>query len=126
QSRQAGRNAVTELLRLRETREELKAQIHELTVTLAAELDMLLHDHAEMMTDLRELKNRLKELQATIRRKENVLGVDDHAKLQTLVNSPYIATMVNALAVKQRLRDKLRSRKFELDRVERSFRKQVN
>ncbi|KAG6822999.1 hypothetical protein H0H92_011799 [Tricholoma furcatifolium] len=34
--------------------------------------------------------------------------------------------MLNALAVKQRLRDKLRSRKFELDRVERSFRKQVN
>ncbi|KAG6806746.1 hypothetical protein H0H92_006362 [Tricholoma furcatifolium] len=86
----------------------------------------MLHEHAEMMTDLRQLKNRLKELQSTIRRKENVLGVDDRAKLQALVNSPYIATMVNALAVKQRLRDKLRSRKFELDRVERSFRKQVN
>ncbi|KAG6821763.1 hypothetical protein H0H92_000991, partial [Tricholoma furcatifolium] len=84
QSRQASRNAVTELMHLRETRDEVKAQIHELTASLAAELDMLLHDHAEMMMDLRELKNCLKELQATIRRKESVLGVDDRAKLQTL------------------------------------------
>ncbi|KAG6821650.1 hypothetical protein H0H92_001640, partial [Tricholoma furcatifolium] len=69
---------------------------------------------------------RLKNLNFGIKRKEATLGVDERADLQALVINPYLTTMLNALAVKQRLRDKLRSRKFEMDRVERSFRKQVN
>lgn len=41
-----------------------------------------------------------------------------------LVSSPFIQLRMNALAIKTRLREKIRARKFELDRVERSFRRQ--
>ncbi|KAG6805165.1 hypothetical protein H0H92_000474, partial [Tricholoma furcatifolium] len=75
---------------------------------------------------MRGAKEKLQELTLKIRHKESVLDVNEHAQLERLVKNPYIACKVNALAVKQRLRDRLRSRKFELERVERSFRKQVN
>ncbi|KAJ7061896.1 hypothetical protein B0H15DRAFT_746585, partial [Mycena belliarum] len=38
----------------------------------------------------------------------------------------YLQLKMNARALKHRLRDRLRARKFELDRVERSFRRLVN
>ncbi|KAG6804722.1 hypothetical protein H0H92_002961, partial [Tricholoma furcatifolium] len=75
---------------------------------------------------MRGAKEKLQDLTLKIRHKESVLNVNEHAQLERLIKNPYIACKVNALAVKQRLRDRLRSRKFEMERVERSFRKQVN
>ncbi|KAG6806041.1 hypothetical protein H0H92_012938, partial [Tricholoma furcatifolium] len=117
QFRNAGRNAVQELMRLCETRDELKHDVEIYNVTLMQE-DLTADEHLELMSDM--------DLTLKIRHKESVLDVDEHAQLERLVKNPYIASRVNALAVKQRLRERLRSRKFELERVERSFRKQVN
>ncbi|KAG6822038.1 hypothetical protein H0H92_015577 [Tricholoma furcatifolium] len=108
-------------MRLHESRDALKAQITELNLNLVEDDDIGLDYHAQTMADLSETRIRLKDLN-----KESVLGIDERAELKLLMTNPYISTMVNALAVKQQLRDRLRSRKFELDRVERSFRKQVN
>ncbi|KAG6809758.1 hypothetical protein H0H92_014854 [Tricholoma furcatifolium] len=126
QSKPAGKNAITELMRLHESRDALKTQITELNLTLLQDDDIGLDYHAQTMADLAETRIRLKDLNARIRHKETGLGIDERAELKLLMSNPYISTMLNALAVKQRLRDRLRSRKFELDRVERSFRKQVN
>ncbi|KAG6822733.1 hypothetical protein H0H92_012755 [Tricholoma furcatifolium] len=126
QSKRAGKNAITELMRLHESRDALKAQIRDLNASLLSEHGIGLDDHTLTMTDLAEARIQLKDLNARIQRKENVLGVDERTELQLLMTNPYFTTMLNALAVKQRLHDKLRSRKFELERVERSFRKQVN
>ncbi|KAG6807063.1 hypothetical protein H0H92_008485, partial [Tricholoma furcatifolium] len=126
QSKRAGKNAITELMRLHESRDALKAQIRDLNASLVSEHGIGLDDHTLTMTDLAEARIQLKDLNARIQRKENVLGVDERTELQLLMTNPYFTTMLNALAVKQRLREKLRSRKFELERVERSFRKQVN
>ncbi|KAG6824466.1 hypothetical protein H0H92_006807, partial [Tricholoma furcatifolium] len=125
QSRNAGRNAVQELMHLRETRDELKHDVEIYNVTLMQE-DFTADEHLELMADIRGAKEKLRDLTLKIRHKESVLDVDEHAQLERLVKNPYIASRVNALAVKQRLRERLRSRKFELERVERSFRKQVN
>ncbi len=49
--------------------------------------------------------------------------MDQATELSRLVNNPYFSLRMNAMALKTRLRDKLRSRKFELDPVERMARK---
>ncbi|KAJ7694352.1 hypothetical protein B0H17DRAFT_931798 [Mycena rosella] len=70
------------------------------------------------------------EAQATaerhLRNKEDALGVSQRQALHTLATSQYLRLRMNARALKRRLRDRLRSQKFELDRVERSFRRLVN
>ncbi|KAG6806346.1 hypothetical protein H0H92_011665 [Tricholoma furcatifolium] len=88
--------------------------------------DITADEHINLMTDMRGAKEKLQHLTLKIRHKESLLDVNEHAQLERLVKNPYITSKVNALAVKQRLRDRLRSRKFELEQVERSFRKQVN
>jgi len=65
-------------------------------------------------------------ISAILRQKERALGPTERQQLRKLVNSPYLCDRMNALALKIRLCDKLRSRKFELERLERTFRKQVN
>ncbi|KAG6807165.1 hypothetical protein H0H92_008576 [Tricholoma furcatifolium] len=126
QSKGAGKTAVTELMRLRETRDELRQQIKGMNSSLVMDQDMPSDVHVEIMTDLHTTKTLLQELELKITRKERLLGVSERAELKQLITNPYIHTMMNALAVKERLRDRLRSRKFELENVERSFRKQVN
>ncbi|KAJ7603276.1 hypothetical protein DFH06DRAFT_1022371, partial [Mycena polygramma] len=71
--------------------------------------------------DLAEAKAKLAKSQASLKLKEAALGVNDRQILKNLTNSPYIQARMNARALKCRLREKLRSRKFELDRVERNY-----
>ncbi|KAJ7472816.1 hypothetical protein FB451DRAFT_1175525 [Mycena latifolia] len=59
-----------------------------------------------------------------LRRQELGLGVEDKVALKNLAKSKYFELRMNALAVKTRLQDRLRARKFERDRVERSSRRQ--
>ena len=65
-------------------------------------------------------------ISALLRQKERALGPTERQRLHKLAKSPYLRDRMNALALKIRLRDKLRSRKFELERLEQTFRKQVN
>ncbi|KAJ7476805.1 hypothetical protein FB451DRAFT_1173660 [Mycena latifolia] len=60
--------------------------------------------------------------EAKLRQKEAVLGVSERQALRGLVNSDYMRLRI----LKRRLRDCLRSRKFELDKVEHSFQRLVN
>ncbi|KAJ7462893.1 hypothetical protein FB451DRAFT_1341052 [Mycena latifolia] len=64
--------------------------------------------------------------EAKLRQKEGALGVSERQALRGLVNSDYMRLRMNARALKRRLWDRLRSRKFELDKVEHSFRWLVN
>ncbi|KAG6823602.1 hypothetical protein H0H92_009692, partial [Tricholoma furcatifolium] len=82
--------------------------------------------HADTIEELKDIRLKLEATAAAIQRKSELLGVRDRARLTKLINDPFYAARVNALAVKTRLRDRLRARKFEMERVERSFRKQVN
>ncbi|KAF8180298.1 hypothetical protein K438DRAFT_1603033 [Mycena galopus ATCC 62051] len=64
-----------------------------------------------------------KDEQAKLRRLEQQLGVSDATALQKLRHSDYYAARMNAKVLKERLRERLRERKFELDPIERSFRR---
>ncbi|KAJ6587393.1 hypothetical protein B0H10DRAFT_2233998 [Mycena sp. CBHHK59/15] len=58
--------------------------------------------------------------------KESALGVNQHQALKKLATSQYMHLRMNTCVLKHRLRDHLRLRKFELDKVEHSFQGLVN
>lgn len=61
-----------------------------------------------------------------IRRKKEKLLVDGRLNLQNLLGNVFLKKRMNVLAVKQRIRDRLRNRKFELSNLERAYRKTGN
>ena len=58
-----------------------------------------------------------------LRKKEKALGATEKTQLHRLVDNHYIQKRMNAHALLCRLRSRLQSRKFELDRLERTHRK---
>ncbi|KAJ7845029.1 hypothetical protein B0H14DRAFT_2358311, partial [Mycena olivaceomarginata] len=68
----------------------------------------------------------LSKAEKQLHERETALGIQEHQALRKLGKSTYIRLRMNARALKRRLRDRLRARKFELDKVERSFRRLVN
>ncbi|RDB25584.1 hypothetical protein Hypma_006945 [Hypsizygus marmoreus] len=124
-SRGLGKMAVEEVIRLRKGRDVMTDRVRELEAILIdpyAAPDLF----ADAEMELDRARETLEDRNHRIRAKEIALGVEDRVELRRLVTNPFIATRMNARALKQRLRDRLRFRKFELDRLERSFRKQVN
>ncbi|RDB27721.1 hypothetical protein Hypma_003286 [Hypsizygus marmoreus] len=124
-SRGHGKVAVEEVIRLRKGRDILKERVQELEGILI-DPDAPADIFADAEIGLERARESLLESNRRIQVKERALGINDRDELQRLISNPYIAARMNARALKQRLRDKLRFRKFELDRLERSFRKQVN
>ena len=96
---------------LRKTISDIEAEPYEVTT---AELE------------LPEAVHKLEKCEATLKQQEKALGVEGRTQYRHLASSPFISARMNAKAVKLRLREKLRSRKFERDRLERSFRRQMN
>ncbi|RDB26796.1 hypothetical protein Hypma_005259 [Hypsizygus marmoreus] len=124
-SQTQGKTAVEEAIRLRKARDIHKKRVEELeAVIVDPTTDAETFVDAELRLD--DARAALEHANANVHAKERALGVDSHAELLRLVNSPFITARMNARAVKTRLREKLRACKFELDRLERSFHKQVN
>lgn len=123
QSKNAGKKALEEALRLRRAVDESNAQISRLEDIVS---DPYAEDFlvAEATDNLPKARSKLQGHRAVLRRLELALGVEEHKTYRHLTNSEFIRLRMNARAVKTCLRDRLRSRKFELDRVERSVRRQ--
>ncbi|KAJ6534059.1 hypothetical protein DFH09DRAFT_1250036 [Mycena vulgaris] len=119
-AKNAGKLAVEEVLRLRKVQAVLKARVEGLEEAITEDLAELV-DVEMAERDLAVARQKLVTSKATLRRKEAALGVDDRQVLRNLVTSGYIQAWMNARALRYRLRHKLCSRKFELDRVERTF-----
>lgn len=68
----------------------------------------------------------LKRLEKARAVKFDALDVDDSFDLVKLKSNKYLTARMNALALKHRLRDRLRQRKFEMERLERSYRRTMN
>ena len=60
-------------------------------------------------------------IDANIKTKKKRLGVKDQEDLKKLVGNKFLQLKLNARALKQRLRDHLRNRKFELEGLERAY-----
>ena len=84
-------------------------------------------EHWEIATAELELEtalNVLTKAKAKVTKKESAMGITARQQLHRLLKSPFLAKKMNARALKTRIRERLRARKFELDRLERSYRKQ--
>lgn len=62
----------------------------------------------------------------SLHHKRAALGVDEHVHLTSLRQDSFLRIRMNARSLKQRIRDRLRQRKFELEKLEREYRHTVN
>jgi hypothetical protein len=84
-------------------------------------------EHWEIATAELELEtalNVLSRANAKVSKKESTMGLTARQQLRHLLKSPFLSKKMNARALKTRIRERLRARKFELDHLERSYRKQ--
>ncbi|KAG1882379.1 hypothetical protein F4604DRAFT_1577463 [Suillus subluteus] len=123
QSRNKAAEVITTLLALEKTLDahdasvrELEAHLHSGHVDNVVELNLQLVDACSRRTKVSN----------TIRHRRAALGVEDKAELEKMKRDVYLTARLNARAVKSHIRDRLGQRKFELERLERSYRASIN
>ena len=126
QSKSVADKAIDEILVLMRNVEDYGKEIQKLeTMVEEAEypegMDIYMVD--ESLVDLRV---RLQKAKTAIANKQSKLGVDKRLALRNLLGNDFLRLRLNALAIKQRIRDRLRQRKFELENLERAYRSTVN
>ncbi|THV03125.1 hypothetical protein K435DRAFT_916154 [Dendrothele bispora CBS 962.96] len=115
QKKQAAKTAVEETLRLRKNVEVYKQRVVDLKAVLLS--NHLRPDQWTMAgEDIQKAKADLVKAWQNLNKQERSLG--------HLLESPFLTKRMNALSLKMWLRQRLRARKFELDRLERSYSKQ--
>lgn len=114
-----------EALRLRKARDTLADSVKRLEQVIT-DLSAEPYEVASAELELEPLREKLEKTRKLLINKERAMGVEGRLQYQHLASSPFITHRMNARALKLRLRQKLRSRKFERDRLERSFRRQMN
>ena len=86
----------------------------------------LVNDHISDIIDydlqLTAAQASLSKAAHALEQKKNALGVSAQTDLYLLRNNKWLKTQTNAQALKIRIRERLRQRKFELERLERSYR----
>ncbi|KAJ3764881.1 hypothetical protein FB446DRAFT_709922, partial [Lentinula raphanica] len=125
QSRNAAKKAAQDAVRLRNVRDTLRDRLRRLEA-IATDLDAEPYEVEEAQADLDGQKSKLQKAEKDLRVKERSLGIEANAEYRKVASSPFIAAHLNAKAVKIHLREKLKARKFERDRLEQSFRRQIS
>ncbi|KAF7965549.1 hypothetical protein HWV62_42898 [Athelia sp. TMB] len=122
QSKKKGDQAVQAILALDTSIKTELATIREIHASFErATVDIsVVHDALE------SARSHLKRLEKARAAKFASLGVAQSAVLASLKSNKYLTVRMNALALKHRLRDRLRQRKFEMERLERSYRRTMN
>jgi hypothetical protein len=81
---------------------------------------------ADVQGLLEELERKVKSQRKMIAARKTILSIDGRLNLTKLLDNQFLKIRMNALALKQRIRDHLRHRKFELENLERAYRKTIN
>ncbi|KAH9828839.1 uncharacterized protein C8Q71DRAFT_859379 [Rhodofomes roseus] len=122
QSRNRASKTVEAILALQKTQTSYNKSIRELEERLLVGSG----DPHEIDLQLSELRPKQLRVSAAIMNKRSALGVGETSQLSRLTKSKFLQLRMNARALKQRIRDRLRQRKFELDRLERAHRQTMN
>jgi hypothetical protein len=125
-SKNIGQKAAEEIIQLQDLLRGYRKTVHDLEDTLATGSSDDVDDILELSSGLADARQKVAHFTEVIQSKKKILGVDGRLNLQRLTTSPYIRQRVNALALKKRIRDRLRQRKFELERLERAYRQASN
>ena len=83
-------------------------------------------DIVEANLELHETCLKVVQTSEALKRRRAALDIGEWAMLSRMKNDTYLRVKMNACAIKQGIRDRLRQRKFELERLERSYRQTVN
>ncbi|KAE9387146.1 hypothetical protein BT96DRAFT_1005404 [Gymnopus androsaceus JB14] len=117
QSKNAGKKVIEDAVRMRTVIGTLEARISRLE-----EVACDLNESPYLMTEAQEklpgLTKELKDKKRSLSHLDKALGVDQMNTYQHLASSEFITLRMNACAKKIHLRDRLRARKFEQDRLE--------
>ncbi|KIJ05044.1 hypothetical protein PAXINDRAFT_21677 [Paxillus involutus ATCC 200175] len=84
-----------------------------------------LHDIENFEIEIADARSQHNNLLETLRRRQEGLSVTGRAKLVALQGNVFLQVHMNALAVKTRIRDRLRQHKFELERIEQAYRQTI-
>lgn len=124
-SRTQGQRAVEGILALRKTMELNDENIRALESKLLTDIHEAFdtNDVPQQLANAQASRSRMLE---ALRRKHEALGVDERESLANATRSEYVRLRMNARALKRRIRDRLRQRKFELERLEYAYRQMVN
>ena len=111
----------------------LRDRLDELAREIAKYEDMIRTSNYESGMTVLEVEDQILELQKkrksitdTIRQKRSKLSVGDEQNLVSLLGNKFLQVRLNALAVKQRIRERLRHRKYELESLQQSYRKTMD
>jgi|ERR1700733_12099879 len=83
-------------------------------------------DIADVTLHFEDLQKKMILAQKAIDHKRASLDVDGRLSLRKLLNNKFLQVRMNALALKNRVRSRLRQRKFELEGLERAYRHTTN
>ncbi|KAJ7071718.1 hypothetical protein B0H15DRAFT_793422, partial [Mycena belliarum] len=122
QSKTAGQVAVEQVLQARQKAQQQFERLTSLEESLADD-DCTEEVHIYAQTSLPQARQGWKDAKERATWLQNALGVTDSEALKKLKHSRYYTARMNARGLKERLRSKLQDRKFELDPIERSFRR---
>jgi flagellar biosynthesis regulator FlaF len=103
-----------------------KEIVDTMEAALEENMDSENEDFTESMMLLNEARAKASRIRKAFQTKRATLGVDGRLNLQLLTNDNFLRLRMNARALKKRIRDRLRQRKFELERLERAYRHTSN
>ena len=125
QSHNQALHAINTILALEKSLESLEENIRFLESQLMfSVVDST--DGSDVLQQLKDSNTRRCRIVESLHRKRVALGVDERAHLALLRRNDFIRIRMNARSLKQRIRDRLHNRKFELEMLERAYRHTVN
>ncbi|KAL6305915.1 hypothetical protein BKA93DRAFT_730537, partial [Sparassis latifolia] len=124
-SRDKGKKAIQTILALQKMLGAYNESVRLLELKLLGDDDDIFSIE-EVSLKLMEARSKVVNVKQALQRKKTALGVGERLQLSHLINNAFLRLRMNAHAVKQRIRDRLHQRKFELERLERSYRQTVN
>jgi hypothetical protein len=125
-SRVGGVEAVEAVLALRALLDSHEAAIDALEDRVMQAARSQTDTMDDVVTQLKRAREKHASVKATLHRKSSALGITQRTKLVNLMNDEFVRLRMNAYLMKQRIRDRLRQRKFELRHREQSYRDAVN
>ncbi|KAJ7113865.1 hypothetical protein C8R44DRAFT_740749 [Mycena epipterygia] len=125
-SKKRGEKAVEAVILLRTAVKTMRKRVADLEASFLEAVEEDDPDAPLVQVQVQSAEEALSAAVKKLRQKEAALGVHEKQALTHLGKSKYMGFRMNARALKRRIRDRLRSRKFELDKIERSFRRLVN
>ncbi|KAG2122530.1 hypothetical protein BD769DRAFT_1629198 [Suillus cothurnatus] len=114
---------ITIILALEKTLQTQEASIHELEMQLHA---VRVPNIGEVNLQLVDTRSQYKKTADTLQCHRAALGTEDKVNLEKMKKDIYLTVHLNAHAIKTHICDHLCQRKFELERLERSYRATVN